>query len=491
MKCNVCGFENNSDSLYCGNCGTKLSNDQLLETSNNNVSTNSSSHKKHKPILFLIPVVLLILIGVGLFAFFNLKKEPREYYFSLLDKMASNVVNSGNKKYDTIISDFSISFDNTIVYDEEIMNILTKLQLAMQTGIDYNNKIMYLHLDSKYSKDKLLDAHFLFEGDYLYIKSDDLYNETLVLKNEDFKDYFDFEKVNNENQITIYRKIILALKESLDDEYFSKEEETITIDEKTIDAEVLILDLPEDKLNALIKSVCSKLKDDEEFLEAYAALYETNKEDAKEQLNDIKTIECDLKLKIYTKGIQQNLVKMNIEYVIEEEKYNIDITKKDDVLNVNISNSKDVVNFDLSYKVNYNNAIEYDMIDKKNAVEPADEVLINIQENMAKLDGFNNFTTDISNYLSDIINNSYQSMNQAAIYNYISAVEMQIAMELISNPSYVVPTTINKVDSSITLSDVPDEVYFLLDENGSITYGKIIMEGVTYEYDGYYLTVIE
>ena len=308
---------------------------------------------------------------------------------------------------------------------------------------------------------------------------------------KDFKDYFDFEKVNNENQITIYRKIILALKESLDDEYFSKEEETITIDEKTIDAEVLILDLPEDKLNALIKSVCSKLKDDEEFLEAYAALYETNKEDAKEQLNDIKTIECDLKLKIYTKGIQQNLVKMNIEYVIEEEKYNIDITKKDDVLNVNISNSKDVVNFDLSYKVNYNNAIEYDMIDKKNAVEPADEALINIQENMAKLDGFNNFTTDISNYLSDIINNSYQSMNQAAIYNYISAVEMQIAMELISNPSYVVPTTINKVDSSITLSDVPDEVYFLLDENGSITYGKIIMEGVTYEYDGYYLTVIE
>ena len=103
MKCSKCSFENEKDVKICANCGAELNNSEAVNI-NTGVELNSkemeNTTKGKNKLLFIIPVVVVLLVGLFL-VLRMLLSSPKMIYSSMIKKLGNSIneKTSDNKAY--------------------------------------------------------------------------------------------------------------------------------------------------------------------------------------------------------------------------------------------------------------------------------------------------------------------------------------------------------------------------------------------------------
>lgn len=77
------------------------------------------------------------------------------------------------------------------------------------------------------------------------------------------------------------------------------------------------------------------------------------------------------------------------------------------------------------------------------------------------------------------INDAKKGAAKDAAYNYIRAVENEVAVKMISDPSYTKPNTVTNVTFTQVKGSAPTSVSLSLDANGVVQSGYLVINGVT------------
>ncbi len=132
MKCIKCGCELESDSNFCENCGAKVevveeSQKQELEneeTNNDSIINKEIDVSDYKPddlddlipkknyTLLIVFIVLIILLGIGVFAYFDLTREEKE---EVKELNYQTIINEYGKEIENVASDYLL--DNDAIND--------------------------------------------------------------------------------------------------------------------------------------------------------------------------------------------------------------------------------------------------------------------------------------------------------------------------------------------------------------------------------------
>lgn len=312
-------------------------------------------------VIAIIVVILIALIALGYY--WTKSNNPRMVYLS--------TINSYLDKYEKELSDVKeIKTQNTTVKlsgnieseNESVKQVaehLNKGSIEMNVQIDYEAKSELVNLGVNYDNDKLIDgrvyyelneknAYAYLEGLYTkYFKIDmtsSQYNEVNKLLGELFETQNKM-KIGEKASLNKAMNIIKSkISEKLSDEYFSKENVELTINDKNVKTIKSTLTLTQAQFIEILKSICMELLDDEEFLNCWEDK-DNIKEGLKlleEQFEETKTDEnTKIIFNIYNKGLLNN----------QFTKFEVIITKDSQQASFEIINNNDKT---YSYKLKSN-----------------------------------------------------------------------------------------------------------------------------------------
>lgn len=395
-----------------------------LETSKENATDETNNFwgsykepkqtKKGTGVLVAILIILIVAL-VGVLALHQYAESQN--VFKVLIDNGFNYLEGNIKDSKSVSGTFSLKINGSSsdTSSNEIFEILNKVDLSGNYGIDYENKILSMDIKSNYDSKKLINANIYAEDSVGYIYLEDLYDKYIKTDLEDYDSMFEN---NNQDIKVVITSIHKALNESLKDEYFTKTKETL--DGKKVDKTTIILNktncenIKNDFINALLN--------DEEFINSFAKLSDNEATDVKEMLNDSLEEEIEdteeITASIYTNNNQF------VKFEISDETDVISITKNGDNYDYSIISEEYNYNGTVSVKEESNNTIciislkddnnnsfeitltssaKYDVaIDKKdvsnsiNYEKITDDEMQDIYTKIMKQDGLLDFANDIS-----------------------------------------------------------------------------------------------
>lgn len=369
-------------------------------------NANMKKNKKKGIIIGGIVVVLLLLIGT--LTYFLMPIKPKKVFTTAIQEVyeasKSNFNNLFGGKY-TFSTD--IHSDNKEI--EKILEIVNRLNISMDMGVDAKNKKMHIDLDSNYNNKELLKASMDVLDNNAYVFLNDVYNKNLLVPIEEMDEMFSLMENLKDYEIVL-KHFKNALNESLKDEYFTKENKNITLNGKSVKVTENKLILDEKNQKELAYALSDELNN-EEFIESFSRISDMDKEEVKEMLQEMKeNVELEdgiLYVSIYTKGINNEFAgiefkdnkdtisilrntKTNYSYEIKVEdkdyKGDIEAIIKDNDMNLKVS--FDIEGISGSVKMDFveNKKVSLPEIDTKNAISienlsesEAMEILNNLQ----------------------------------------------------------------------------------------------------------------
>ncbi len=291
-------------------------------------------------------VILLVLAAISYYLYLS---KPINTYKKLINT-AYEKFEEGLEKYD----DFNI-FEKSLTYDYDI---------SIDSNIDELNE----YLDESYHismntdlQDKYLDANVklvnknneagikvALNDDTVYLQSKELYKDIIKAS---IGDEFDWDLLNDlnlskDNIEIVIKTIKNELIKSLNKDYFTKEKDNITINDKEVKVNKISYEIDDEVYAEMMDQITDNLKDNDEFIDALKELTSASKNDIIDILNSMtEDIEFDDKLEInvYTKGITKKIVQVEFEFADAKLTYK---NYKDEDILINISeNGKDYFTF--------------------------------------------------------------------------------------------------------------------------------------------------
>ena len=378
MECKKCNAPLSAEDKFCPICGEPVENIEIIdnietinpiqETSNevnrpiqvpsdaapivddinnnmvsenlmsSNVATNNFEHKKGKTgLTILIVAIVIVLLGICGFIYF-VSRSPKMVFNSFVgkvyEKLDMNVVD-----VKTLSGSFSLQTKISTQDDSnEIFEFLNKVFIGADYEIDYNNKTMLIKLNTKYDNEELLNADMYLKDQKAYVLLKGIYDEYISTDVEGFDDsIFDEMKFTSDHR-TILEEVKNALTKSLRSEYFDKENADITINGKQVKTTKNSLVLDAKTVKSIAKDFLTYLKDNDAFITSASNVTDMSKDDIiasiNEGLSSIETLETtntdSMLVSLYTKGLKNDIVRVEISYNEDGEKQYIAITEESD-----------------------------------------------------------------------------------------------------------------------------------------------------------------
>lgn len=342
-------FEKNTPS----NSTNTSYNDNASNINNNNINSSiplgekTSPQKKEKKgnnkLIIIAIILLLLLAATGVLVYCKLVNS-KNIFKTLINDTFTYLEENINYS-DTASGTFSLKVGGTSSDSpaNNMLDIMSKLELSGNYGIDYKNKLMNIDIATKYENEKLVNASIYTENGNGYVGLEEIYDKYIKIPIENYDSIFNNIDKNDDYKV-VFKSINKALTNSLKDEYFTKEKATVD----SVKTTKTTLKLSEENYNSIKKEFINKLLNDNEFLKSFSSISEKSVDDIKTELN--KSLEEDdfegVNISIYTKGLKNEFVK----FEIADSTDSIVITKDNDTYNYELTEDKKVT-YDGSLKI--------------------------------------------------------------------------------------------------------------------------------------------
>lgn len=273
-------------------------------------------------VVALITVFLLVGIG-GLFYYklSNSKNRFRVLIENVVEYLEENTLKDKPKSLQGVLT-LGVNGKSTDEDEQQLMEILNKIDLSFLYGVDYATKRMNFEMKSSYDKKELLNSSFYMESGNGYLYLDNLYDKNIKVPIEQYDSFF---KLNlSSDYRTIYDSIEKVLIRSLKDDYFEKD--YVTIDSKKVLKTTLVLN--HKNYQEMKKNVFHDLVLDDSFLKSLSNVTGKKVSVLKKKLNKIASSEDEYKemdIVLYTKNDKF----LKLELVFGGEKITIQREERD------------------------------------------------------------------------------------------------------------------------------------------------------------------
>lgn len=292
-------------------------------------------------IIAAVVIIALVLVYFLVFA------KPQYIFNSAIDR----IFKTESKKCDSIKVETKIaaSIETEDSSMQEQLEEVQKYALKLGTQMDFEKKQEIVDLGLEYDKEAVADARVYYNDEEIYAYFEGLFDKYIkVDMDEEQKEAIEaiFDTATSEEQSKNSKKAMKIVRDELKaqiKEYgeFEKEKATIDVGDKEKRVTKTTLTLSEKDLCKVVSSMCSNLADNDKFLDCFE---KSPKDALKEMAEKIKDVDADsksnIKISIYTKGLLNNLVAVDVEvYSAEEEQtVTISVVKEDkDLYSYNVS----------------------------------------------------------------------------------------------------------------------------------------------------------
>lgn len=295
--------------------------------------------KPKKKGLIIGGIVAAVVIIALVLVYFLVFAKPQFIFNSAIDRLFK----MESKKCDSIKVETKIaaSIEAEDASMQEQLAEVEKFALKIGTQMDLEEKEEIVSLGLEYDNQSVIDVQGYYNEEAMYIYLDELFDKYIKVElEEEQKEAIKavFETTSNE-QLENSKKAMKALRDELKAQIkekgeFEKEKVEIEIGDKEEKVTKSTLILSQKELIKVISSMCSNLAKDDEFLEAFDR--ETKKvvkeqlKELSEELEDVDTNSKNiLKISIYTKGLLNKFIGIDIQMKSEDETGIITVLKED------------------------------------------------------------------------------------------------------------------------------------------------------------------
>ncbi len=487
------------------------------------VTTVKKTSKNKKVIIIIISVIAALLAGY--FAFISFFVTSEKVYEVAINE-AFNTLNETTKIIEeNLIEDTSKINKSVITGTFDITsNIsgLDKANINYELGINAEDEVLALNA----TIDDELDIALSYFENYLYIISEDIYDsplymfieENIVLEipetNFDFKDIY--EVIDSSNK---------AFTNAITEFDIKSDDKTIELDGDKTDVTAHILELNNDDIEKLFKTIIDNLNDNNDFLKSMANLTGMEKEDIKDLLDNSKDQivleeEIELEYIIYTSGLLKEYVGFDIDIMgetlftsrVEDDKTIYEIPVLKDIFS--LETTKDTIELDyddtmtkfelffekdnntkFNYKINYSdNMSNFEMDGSYNNKVSKDAIDTDIKLDIeATLDGEEYILEMTSNFkletdkivdidetvdainIDELSNDELTEINT----NLENALEKTFIMDLVTEFSEY----LSSITSDLNTEDTSTDNYYYTDESLFTANANVILEAAEYALD--------
>ncbi len=254
--------------------------------------------KSNKLIILIIILIILLIVGsVGLFFILNKSKNPKTIFtesITEIKKQFNNLTSNLDNEVETLDNN-KIIFNNNITFDTntEDLEVLKELKLNFLYELDYQNKYFNLKTILGDNNKQIADLLIYLSNNSLFFESESLFSKVVKLGEINFDELLQNEnneelKENVEDFKYLINSMLDYISNSLVEDNFSKEKETITINNENIDVTSNIYKINQEIANTMKKSIIEKILNDEKFIEILAKYNEMTVDEIKEKLNEEK-----------------------------------------------------------------------------------------------------------------------------------------------------------------------------------------------------------
>lgn len=281
------------------------------------------------PIVIAAIALILIIGGIGYKFISNnptniLKDSINNAYKDFKDEL---------KEYDKKKKDFDITKDSIKVSGDlelsgELFKDIKDDKILFTAGFDYANKLIEGEATLKEDGKDLLNATVFAKDNKMYLKSNNLFDNTYELDDFDFDEEFnlnDFEDMMSEmdNISTddidyLVKEFKDALIKSLNKDEMTKEKETIEINDLSIKTTKISYNIDKTSTKELMSSLSDILTENDEFVSKFAKLTDLEKSDIKDAFKELKDKDNyeDMpkgEINVYTTGVTNKVVKVELK----------------------------------------------------------------------------------------------------------------------------------------------------------------------------------
>lgn len=311
----------------------------------NNITVDSvveeENNESKNPMSF-IPFIILI-FAVAIFGFgFIISRSPKMLFNTLINRSYKTINSNIVSDVDNMKGKFTLE-TSILTADKStnsVLEILNNIYIGAEYEVDYEHETVLTKINSKYADEKLLDVDVYAKDNNGYILLNDIHDKYLSTKIDGLEEIFEKVEMDDEHKILI-SEIKKALTKSLKSDYFIQTKEDIIINEKNITTTKNSLVLTEELINNIEKDIIIYLKESNKFITSLSEVLEINKAETLNRMEEIlesldSTIPGNNNTKviisIYTKGLMNEVVKIDLETEESSEKAVIEFMKnfKDD-----------------------------------------------------------------------------------------------------------------------------------------------------------------
>ena len=309
--------------------------------------TKQSERTKKDSKKIIVPIVVILIFLVALFAIYNfvfcnsksifLRAINSEY--QKLDDKLNKITNSDlntmakNKAIKANYTfDIDINADDIVAGTnyEGLIDEINKLNFEMNTGVDNKNKKFSYNIKANYEQDNLINVFAYGQKEKIYIELKDLFDKYIEVPVKEYDTIFESSE-NLEDSKYIVKTVKDSFLNNLNEKEFIKTSTKTDINGKNKAVKKITYSLNEKKSLILIKNILTELKENDKFIEKYANISNASKGKVKKDINQaIKKIKSDIKtatdnektieMSVYTEGLLNKVVKYEIRLLEDEEK---------------------------------------------------------------------------------------------------------------------------------------------------------------------------
>lgn len=403
------------------------------------------SKKNKMPIMVGILVLVVLLAVVG-FSYFVMK-APKSIFTRSINKLYKNTESELKENVKSLSTNFELKFNvDGEAETKEIASIINNITLSGNVDIDYINKLFMVTFNSKYDNDELLDAEVQYQKGSAYVLLNNVFDKYIVVNDmNEMDNYFEKAQITEDHKILI-TEIKKALINSLKSKFFEKTKTELEINGKKEKVTKNTLKLTRENMVEISKDLLETLKNDDKFLESYSKINDTDvatvKSDIQESIDGISGEnfnEDNGEISLYTKGLFNELVELEIvikdsdetqkmaltktdnnNYVLrlvttdnEEIILNIYATKENEIINLKLSTIVENQNISLEMKYGYDYNKEVNLKDVSNNVninELTEEQMIEIMNKLSQNSGVQK--------IMQAINEIQNKFDDSQLYDY-------------------------------------------------------------------------
>lgn len=270
--------------------------------------------------IVLLIIIIAIILGV---TYYFTSSKPEKLFNSYIDKLFA----SETEDYNSVRMNEEIKISGELK-DSEAKQLFEEvgkcvLKIGIQADLEKRQEIVDLGLE--YDKDSVIDAKIYYDDGKMYTYFNEIFDKYIEIdmneyQKEALKEVFE---TADKKQIKNSKKAMKIIRDELKAELkeqgeFEKEKVEIDIGDKEEKVTKNTLTLSQKELYKLIANICSNLAKNDDFLDCFE---ESPKDMLKEMAEEIKDEETDsknnIKISIYTKGITNKFVGMDISVNIE------------------------------------------------------------------------------------------------------------------------------------------------------------------------------